>query len=203
MTRDYKPVPRKQKTAGKGSVFFSGFLFGLLVGVGASVAVAIFVKGGDSPFTPADKPSATETVPAPADSAEPTQPTNTDAQPDANRFDFYKILPGTESQVTEQEIQRNEAAQQPAAPTAANESYYLQVGAFQTEQEADNLKAKLALLGLEAVVQTATVPDKGTWHRVRVGPYSKLEQITKARTELVQNGFNADLVKIHSNSPDQ
>jgi len=38
----------------------------------------------------------------------------------------------------------------PPAPGEPNTGYFLQVGAFQTEQEADNMKAKLALLGMEA-----------------------------------------------------
>jgi cell division protein FtsN len=118
------------------------------------------------------------------------------------RFDFYTILPGTESPVTEQEIKQNEEKAEKQAEPAANENYYLQVGAFQTEQEADNMKAKLALLGMEAVVQTATIPDKGIWHRVRVGPFTGLEQINKARSDLARNGFKADLIKVDGKQAD-
>ena len=74
------------------------------------------------------------------------------------RFDFYTILPGSESQVTEQEIKQKESVPE---QSVVSESYYLQVGAFQTEDEADNMKAKLALQGIEAVVQTAEIPEKG------------------------------------------
>ena len=59
--------------------------------------------------------------------------------------------------------------------------YYLQAGAFQNAADADNLKARLALAGLEAQIQTATVPDKGVWHRVRMGPYSNAQDLEKAR----------------------
>jgi len=116
------------------------------------------------------------------------------------RFDFYTILPGSESQVTEQEIKQKQEQPQPAV---VKENYFLQVGAFQTEREADNMKAKLALLGMEAIVQTANIPDKGVWHRVRVGPFVDLNQIDKVRGELTHNGFTADLIKIHSNTPNQ
>ena len=203
MTRDYKPTASRQKPAGKNNAFITGLLVGMILGIGISVAVAILVTGGKSPFI--EHETSVEPVPAETskgmDSEEEAVPTeNSEAKPDANRFDFYKILPG-ESQVTEQEIQQSKEAQQNQAP--AIENYFLQVGAFQTEEEADNIKAKLALLGLEAVVQTANVPDKGVWHRVRVGPYTDLEQIGKARAELAKNGFNTDLIKIHSNVPDQ
>lgn len=203
MTRDYKPTASRQKPAGKNNAFITGLLVGMILGIGISVAVAILVTGGKSPFI--EHETSVEPVPAETsngmDSEEKAVPEeNSEAKPDANRFDFYKILPG-ESQVTEQEIQQSKEAQQNQAP--AIENYFLQVGAFQTEEEADNIKAKLALLGLEAVVQTANVPDKGVWHRVRVGPYTDLDQIGKARAELTRNGFNADLIKIHSNVPDQ
>lgn len=201
MTRDYKPAVRSQKTAGKGSVFFAGLLLGLIIGVGASVGVAIFVKGGENPFSsPTSRaPALGNNVPAVTAPADESAASPEDQAP-ANRFDFYKILPGNESQVTEQEIKKNIQEQQ---ASSGQENYYLQVGAFKTEEEADNTKAKLALLGLEAVVQTANLQDKGVWHRVRVGPYTNLDQISKARAELTLNGFKADLIKIHSNVPDQ
>lgn len=209
MTKDYKPAPPKAKPAGKSSPFFSGLLVGLLLGIGASVAVAIYVKKGETPFQekvtqapevaaigkPADKGNAPEAAP-PAE-----------APKKEDRFTFYGILTGSESPVTEQEVKQateqkapQAASEQPAAPS---ENYYLQVGAFQTEQEADNTKAKLALIGLEAVVQTATIPEKGILHRVRVGPLANLEEINKARSELARNGFDAALIKIHNNVPDQ
>lgn len=196
MSRDYKPVPARSGNNGKGSPFLSGLLLGLLLGVGLSVAVAIFVTGGESPFVNKSAPAKPATTP---DEPPATQPA--EEQSGRPRFDFYTILPGSESQVTEQEIRQKEAEASPAAP--ANESYFLQVGAFQTEQEADNMKAQLALLGLEAIVQTATIPDKGVWHRVRVGPFASLDQINKAREELVRNGFKADLIKVNSNAGDQ
>jgi cell division protein FtsN len=204
MTRDYKPTASRQKPAGKNNAFFTGLLVGMILGIGISVGVAIMVTGGKSPFI--EHESATDlpgTIAGQNMNSEDALPSETqEEKPEANRFDFYKILPG-ESQVTDQELQQSKEAQQQNDMPAGAEQYFLQVGAFQTEQEADNMKAKLALLGLEAVVQTATVPDKGVWHRVRVGPYSDLDQISKARAELTKSGFNADLIKIHSNVPDQ
>lgn len=193
MSRDYKPAPARSSSNSKGNPFLTGFLVGLLLGVGLSVGVAVLVKGSDSPFvskvTQAPKIDGTT-----SDNDAIPKDENTDAQ-GKPRFDFYTILPGSESQVTEQEIKQKETE---AEKAKATESYFLQVGAFQTEQEADNMKAKLALLGIEAIVQTATIPDKGTWHRVRVGPFAGLDQINKTRSELVNNGFKTDLIKINT-----
>jgi cell division protein FtsN len=203
MSRDYKPVAAREKPASKGSPFLVGFLIGLLTGVAISVGVAILVKGGDSPFLSKDAPSTQldgEGLQPLPDSVKP-QDDSTGRDADGRpRFDFYTILPGTETQVTEQQIKQKEA-EAPSAQTSEN--YFLQVGAFQSEQEADNQKAKLALLGMEALVQTATIPDKGIWHRVRVGPFTDLEQINKARGDLVRNGFNADLIKVNTAAASQ
>lgn len=210
MSKDYKPAaPKAKPTVGKGSPFFSGLLVGLLLGIGASVGVALYVKKGESAFqekvTPApnidatSKPANKTVTPEVAPSAE--MPKKED------RFTFYGILTGSESPVTEQEVKQATEKKTLQAnndkPATPSENYYLQVGAFQTEQEADNTKAKLALIGLEAVVQTATIPEKGILHRVRVGPLANLEEINKARSELARNGFDAALIKIHNNVPDQ
>lgn len=193
MTRDYKnSSSTREKKTSKGSPFFSGLLVGLVLGVGISVVLAIFITGGKSPFenkvTPAAVIDPEISVEAPA--AIPETITETAEKP---RFDFYTILPGSETQISEQEIQQKQTQ-----PTVTNETYFLQVGAFQTEQEADNMKAKLALQGMEAIVQTAEIPEKGTWHRVRVGPFSDINRINSARAQLLENGFTADLVKIDS-----
>jgi cell division protein FtsN len=199
VSRDYKPTSQRSNGKSKGKPFITGLLLGLLVGVGLSVGVALFVKKGDSPFT-ASSPRLEQHKQADPDADTSALPK--DEENGKPRFDFYTILPGSESPVTEQEIKQNEEKAEKQAEPAANENYYLQVGAFQTEQEADNMKAKLALLGMEAVVQTATIPDKGIWHRVRVGPFTGLEQINKARSDLARNGFKADLIKVDGKQAD-
>lgn len=107
------------------------------------------------------------------------------------RFDFYKILPGSEEPVTEQQFK--DAQDKPAL---AKETFYLQAGAFQNAPDADNLKARLALVGIAASVQTTTLPDKGVWHRVRVGPYTAIEDLNRARDTLKQNGIETTLIKV-------
>ncbi len=194
MSRDYKPSPQKSNGNSKGSPFLSGLLVGLLLGVGASVALTLYLKGDNNPFAPQkneqvvakDKPSKQKV------SEETVKPNTGDGQAlqDPNKFDFYTILPETESKITEQQVKDN--------TTIKSDSYFLQVGAFENGDDADNMKAKLALQGFEAVVQTAEIPSKGVWHRVRVGPLSDVQQINKIRADLILNGFNADLIKVHT-----
>jgi cell division protein FtsN len=198
MSRDYKPATQKA-SGSKGSPFLTGLLVGVLLGVGLSLWVTMYLKGGDSPFTepkvkkpaiaaqvekPVDNPSEDDVLPK-----EESPDGNSDPSKPDNKFDFYTILPETESTVTEQEVKES---------SIKKDNYFLQVGAFQDEADADNMKAKLALQGFEAVVQTATIPEKGVWHRVRVGPLNDIVQINKIRGELTTNGFNTDLIKVHT-----
>jgi cell division protein FtsN len=183
MSRDYKP--KQSKTSG-GSPFLSGFLFGFLLGVIATVALTMYLKGDTSPFE--DKKINAPKIPLPPQAASESSP---DAIKPEDDLDFYTILPETESTVTVKEIND-------ADITIKKDSYFLQVGSFKKESDADNLKAKLALQGFEAIVQTANIPDKGTWHRVRVGPLNNIDVINKTRNELTANNFNADLIKIHT-----
>ena len=208
MSRDYKPAPPREKPASKGSPFMTGLLIGLLLGVGISLGVVLMVKGSTSPFVDNGTQGAEidaqthKKSPEPTDSDALPKPENPEAvaEDDKTRFDFYTILPGSESQVTEEEIKLKDAE---AASQTVTESSFLHVGAFQNVEDADNQKAKLALLGLEAIVQTAEIPEKGVWHRVRVGPFGNLDQINKARSDLVANGFNADLIKVKSQKESQ
>ena len=195
MSRDYKPTAAKS-SGNKGSPFLTGLLVGLLLGVGLSLWVTMYLKGGDSPFVEpkVKKPAiAAQTEKSVEDNSSEEDVLPKEESPEGskaeNNFDFYTILPETESTVTEQEVKES---------SIKKDNYFLQVGAFQNEADADNMKAKLALQGFEAVVQTATIPEKGVWHRVRVGPLNDIGQINKIRGDLTTSGFNTDLIKVHT-----
>lgn len=192
MSRDYKPAP-KGSTKKSGSPMLVGVIIGMFIGLAIALAVAVFIKGSPSPFV--ERAQAPVTVDSAKTSPPPAPPAETPAekpkQAEKPRFDFYTILPGTEEPVTEKDIKQQDSS------NAAKSQYYLQAGAFQNEADADNLKAKLALMGIEASIQTATVPEKGVWHRVRIGPYSNVEDLNRARNTLAQNGVSATLVKVH------
>jgi len=190
MSKDYKP--RQNKNNSKGSPFLTGLLIGFLLGVVTVVAFTMYLKGDTSPFqdTRAKKePIETIAEKAEAEKVEEAKETTAKKEEPESDFDFYTDLPETETKVTAKEIKAN--------PTVIKTSLnFLQIGAFQKEEDADNMKAKLALQGFEAVVQTASIPDKGTWHRVRIGPLNNVERINKMRRELLNNGFKADLIKV-------
>lgn len=201
MARDYKNRPRSTPEKKDGHPMLAGVLIGLFVGLAVAIGVAFYIYKSPSPFVAKVKPA--EPVPAPTAAPPEAAPAKTEAPPaekaaakptEKQRFEFYDILQGKEAPVTEQEVK---AAAQKEPAGKLKESYFLQAGSFQTEAEADNLKAKLALMGVEAVIQTANIPDKGVWHRVRVGPFATLEELNKTRGSLAKSGVQASLVKIH------
>src|SRR5213075_2642351 len=92
----------------------------------------------------------------------------------------------------------------PSAPKPhSGEIYWLQAGAFSDEKEADNLKAKIALSGLEASVRPVAIPDKGTLYRVRLGPYQSLEDANRIKTALSQNGVGVAIIRTTDESKPQ
>jgi len=74
------------------------------------------------------------------------------------------------------------------------EPIYLQAGSFASASEADNQKARLALLGAEARIQQVMLQDK-VWYRVRIGPYHKMEDVTHLRADLARQGIEANVVR--------
>jgi len=150
------------------------------------------------PATPAPAPTPAPTpAPAPAakpshEHAKPAQPPQAKTDDSSPDFDFYKILPGQVDAVPNNAKQNKSS--EPSASAQAKKTY-LQLGAFQHENEADNLKAKLALLGIEAKIQSVNVPDKGLVHRVRVGPFGSAAEADRMRGQLKQSGIDAAPVK--------
>jgi cell division protein FtsN len=86
------------------------------------------------------------------------------------------------------------AAPAPALPGEEKFVYYLQAGAFREAADAENTRAKLALLGFEATVSDRST-DAGVLHRVRMGPFTQVEAMNKVRAKLSENGIDVAVVR--------
>jgi DedD protein len=64
------------------------------------------------------------------------------------------------------------ASDAPAAPAGREGGYQLQVSSFRTQGEADTFSGQLRARGHKAYVVEAHVPGRGTWYRVRIGPFT-------------------------------
>lgn len=204
-TRDYKARERNKSHRGRrgGSGFFwfvTGAVFG---GFGVGIAWMFQDRLPDG------------TTPSAQTRAEsPAKP----------RFDFHHILPEMEVVVSDEELsapaalpppkppqqekeqpresqkpQPQQAAKpkKPQAPQHAADgtSYLVQVASFRKAPDAERLKAKLALLGVQAQIQQVTVNGKA-YHRVRAGPYKGKQEVNKTRALLSSNGLESIAVKL-------
>jgi cell division protein FtsN len=113
------------------------------------------------------------------------------------RFEFYTMLPEMEVAVPEEELSAKGAG---ASRQAENDdvTYVLQVGSFRKLAQADRLKAELALIGMPATIQTVSIEGGSKWHRVRVGPFTNLQALNEARSELQSNGLKVMVLKVRS-----
>jgi cell division protein FtsN len=173
---------------------------GVLIGLAVSLAIAFYLNRTPIPFMTAkpkqaEKEGAAAKPPAIAGLPQAGGAPAPGAAPEKPKFDFYRILPGSEEQVTEREI-RERLRARGGQQDSAKDVYFIQAGSFQNPADADNQKARLAILGFESSVEPANLPDKGTWYRVRMGPYAKLDEINKVRQALAQNGIDASLIKV-------
>ena len=189
MARTRTPPATRGRSGGG---FLLGMFVGVLVGLAVALGIAYYLNKPPMPFLTASKAK-----PAEKEGKGPAiagMPQGTTAE--KPKFDFYKILPGSEEQVSERELQARAAASKKGQQEASKDVYFIQAGSFQNPADADNQKARLAILGFESSVEPANLPDKGTWYRVRMGPYTKVEEINRVRQSLAQNGIDANLVKI-------
>ncbi|MCB1965899.1 MAG: SPOR domain-containing protein [Candidatus Accumulibacter sp.] len=167
---------------------------------------------------PAPPPDMAALPPAPV--ALPGKPGDSTA-PEKPRFDFYKILPGNAEAIpdptqrapgladippaVEQPLEskaldgkppevKTVDTSKPEREATLKQPIYLQAGSFQNVGEADNQKARLALMGVEARIQQVMLHDK-VWYRVRLGPYPRMDEVNILRSELARQGIDARVVK--------
>ena len=185
--------PHRTRRHAEGS-FLLGISVGVLIGLLVALGIAFYLNKSPMPFQTA-KPTKSDKDggKAPAIAGLP-QGSSVPQLPEKPKFDFYSILP-KEEPVTEKEL-RDKARTARGQQEISKDVYFIQAGSFQNPAEADNQKARLAILGFESSVEPANLPDKGTWYRVRMGPYSKVDEINRVRQALAQSGIEASLVKI-------
>jgi cell division protein FtsN len=180
-----------------------GIAIGLLVGLLIAVAAAVFMTRSSVPFVnkvqrPADRVELPEgEVPDPNRAQRGRQP-DAAAPPPAAVLPAPGAPPGAADTPAAAAPQASVAppADPGAAPPAAPDrpSYLLQAGAFKGQEDADSMRAKLALIGFEARIVSAEV-NGTTFYRVRVGPYAQLEDMNRARSRLAENGIEASVVR--------
>lgn len=187
MARDYKNAGTRRRGVRTGSGFngVAGLALGLTLGIALAAAVHLYHTHPDR-----QQPLATE--PAEAAGTPTETPAGTErARP---RFDFYRMLPNYEVVIPEEDIAVTPAQEE--EPVADSGNYVLQAGSFRSAADADRLRAQLALLGVESRVQTVTIDDADTWHRVRIGPIRDLGELNQVREKLARNDIEVLVIRV-------
>jgi len=155
-------------------------LFGLSLGL--SVAFAVYVKDR-APAAPKPQANAQPASMQDAldDNGEAPATGEAEPEPAEKRFTFYDMLPNFEVIIPEQEP--DVAADIEPKAVVEPGLYVLQAGSFSAYADADRRRAELGLHGIESQVQRVTIDDK-TYHRVRIGPTSDLDELNILRSRL-------------------
>jgi cell division protein FtsN len=200
-----KPTQNKS-TAPKsgGSKVFAGLLVGILIGSSLAAGLVWYWKSTPSPFlaknpeevkTPDNRVQASPVDVKVKHQGGAIEPVTINKEP---RFDFYNVLTNKQDSKTPTNGRTVEAA--PLVTTSARpiEGWQvLQVGSFASESDAEKLKAKLAILGEEASIQPAEIPNKGVWYRVRLGPYKSADDMNIEKKLLKKKGVESTAMSAH------
>lgn len=205
---------RKSTRSKSGGSTLFGLLAGLIIGLAAAVAVALFVTKAPMPF--ADKASrdpAKTLLPDVRDAPDPNNalyrsgnqppdsPVDTRITPPpvpdsgvASMADDMDRLIASLSK--EQQTAKPPAPPPPPAapPASAQTTYYLQAGAFRSENDAEAMKARILMLGMATQVQKAQV-NGGTIYRVRVGPFKGIDEMNRSRAQLGEEKIESAVVR--------
>ena len=130
---------------------------------------------------------------APSTKPKDSKPKAEQRKKEEPRFDFYTILPEKEIVVPDYEIKTRVREERVGKAKAAK--YILQAGSFKDYKEADSLRAKLALMGIESRVEKAKVGNV-IWNRVKLGPYAKMSSVTTIKSRLKENGIDVMVTEI-------
>ena len=159
-----------------------GLVLGMMLATGVYLATKGGSRFGDGLGTLIKKEAPTATtaaVPAPAENAKP-------------RFAFYHLLTQSESVLPDRGAKPRADGTKPEA----NASYVLQIAAYSNQEEAERVKAELSLKGLEPYVEKVPIEGKGTFYRVRLGPFTRLHDLDTASNRLVALGIQALRVRV-------
>ena len=187
--RDYKRRQKNSLQLWRIREFTMGALVGIVLAGGATV----YIMGNRQH----DTASAREKAEAPRPDPHRKAPSDPDASTKATtgeKYDFYEMLPNFEVVVPEKEkdVKRDLPA---TARVERPGVYVLQAGSYRNEADADRVRAQLAMQGIDAKVQRVAV-DADVWHRVRIGPITKLDDLNKLRKQLQAADVDALVIRV-------
>jgi cell division protein FtsN len=171
-----------------------GFVSGLVAGLALSTAAALYITNSPVPFiNKVQRPTANVNPGAGGQLPDPNRPlySNRAVLPAAPPGPAQNAAPAP---IEDRSVPAPGAVPAPAASAADSGRLMLQTGAFKSPQDADSMRARLALLGLDARVSQVTQDGATVLYRVRIGPYRELDDLSGIRRTLSENGIEAQVV---------
>ena len=181
--------------------FLVGFVVGILIGLAAALAVALYVTKAPVPFVnkvPMRSPA--------QDAAEAERTRNCDPN---SALAGRNPAPGTSASVVTASQPRTARSPASAAITATAPrgsqataslgggafTYFVQAGAYSRSEDAEQQRAKLAMLGMDSRLTEREQGGKMVY-RVRVGPFERREDAESTKEKLADSGVDAALVAV-------
>jgi cell division protein FtsN len=183
--RDYKP---KRKSTGFSG--WTGALCGLALGLGVAAVVYIKDHRPDAPIAKAGKMDRRKSR---GNEPPDTEAADSGTEDSAKSYAFYDMLPKFEVVIPEKE--RVVRPDLKSTPETRRGTYVLQAGSYKNFADADRVRAQLALQGIESKVQKVTMGDE-SWHRVRIGPISKLDELNRLQQLLRKADVDALVIRV-------
>jgi len=182
-TKKAAPVKKRKKGATRKSTPVPGWVWlvtGLALGLFVTLIVHLVKIAPE-----AAKARELAATSAKAKSAEETKKKADQARKDKKRYDFYTMLQQDKVEVPK------DLETEPDAP--AYYQFMLQTGAFTSVADADRVRADMIMQGFDAQIRSST-SDKGTLHRVIVGPFPNRSKMAKARSLLIAKGVASMMI---------
>jgi cell division protein FtsN len=184
--RDYK-TKRRKNTGFSGWI---GVLWGLAMGLG--VAGIVYIKD-HRPDTQNARLAKADKKKSRGNEVPEAETADSGAEEPSKSYDFYDMLPKFEVVVPEKE--KDVRPDIKSVPETRRGTYVLQAGSYKNFADADRVRAKLALQGVESKVQKVSV-DNDTWHRIRIGPISKLDELNRLRQILRKADVDVLVIRV-------
>jgi len=154
---------------------------------GSPTTALVALRGGDGKLAPQAEAPPTQPVPAEGLPSEP--------RPLGSLLVATKVTTEPKDELTALSVRASEA-EAPAVPTPSGSEggFLIQVASFKEEADAEALVTELKTRGHRAFRQTANVPGRGIWHRVRIGSFKSQYEATLYKAKLEETERMATLV---------
>jgi hypothetical protein len=162
---------------------FAGFLIGVVTGLGIAAGAAVFITNSPIPFV--------EKVQKVTADVDPSQKLEGSIDPNSRLNEQQDTVAATDVDIKTVTTSSETPSEKKVTSTADNGRYWLQVGAYQTREAAEERQLALAM----NAIGDAHISEANKLWRVRIGPFASREEALQAQNDAKQKGVKTTLMK--------